>query len=453
MSGIAGSVSHVDLQILYSVNSNNKTPPPEKNTKSPVSTESHKAAPQRADVQTTMSEGVKTTNSQSIMQNSKGKTENAMENEQSKGMAKENVGLAQGGNSKAVTQGNERFGDLNGNRTQMAFNAGVKGNDDLQHGNKPNSQHGGGTIDLQRGSSFFGTSTMVTRKGKRPYSDEDEEEGGNNQRRRKKAQFQYQPKPLSVLEGAVVAESNTQDRFVSSSVSAQKISGKPTKTLVEELKDYKMTDVSFAFYDIVKANANTKEKNGIGQFMQKELFAELMKRLSQVDDVMDYAYSDLVREIVQGCMRAAHEKDISMKDVTKMFTSGIMAMAPHDDDPEIMAEALKCIVEEVMYGKINIGYNMKTAANCLGAASYTLSTFYKDFQSEVNFNKSVEQTLNGAFNEAIWSSTGRISNFSQAYAKANIESFMAGRNEEEKIYQKGVVKEMLLSPIKKAFGK
>jgi hypothetical protein len=135
--------------------------------------------------------------------------------------------------------------------------------------------------------------------------------------------------------------------------------------------------------------------------------------------------------------------------MAKMIVSGLMAMSPHDDDPQIMADTVKTIVSEIIYGKVNIGYNMKSASYYLGAALYTLTLYYKNYQSDVNFSKELEQKLSAAFSESIWKSTGEISNYSQVYAKTNIEQFMAGRVDEEKTYQKNVVKGMLLSPINK----
>lgn len=297
-------------------------------------------------------------------------------------------------------------------------------------------------------------SNISSRYARRANEDEYDEDDENNQRRRrKKAQFAPVKKPLTVLEGARVAESNTQDIFVSSAFSAEKVSGSKRKTVIEELKEYTMNDLSISFFNIVRANINTKEKNGIGAGMQREVFSEIMNNIQENEDVLDNNYRLFVRDVVQGSMKAAYQGEVALKDVAKIIITGLMAMSPHDDNPNIMAETLKTIVSEIMYGKVNIGYNMRDAAFALGSASYTLGLYYKEYQTDIKFDQNLENKLNAAFNESVWTSTGAISNYSQAYAKSNIERFMAGRTEEEKLHQKVMVKEMLLSPFKKALNK
>lgn len=298
-----------------------------------------------------------------------------------------------------------------------------------------------------------GTQAYVARRKKSIY-DEDEQEGGQ-QRRRKPASFQtQQKKPLTVIEGARVGESQSQDMFVSSSYSEQRISGmKVQKTVIEQIKEYYLNDVGLNFYDIVYANYNHKEKNGIGPNMQKELFSAIVENVTKTDDVLSAKYKKLVRDIVQGSMRAGDDSSLEKKDLAKILVSGLMATSPHGDDPEIMAETVKIIVSEIMYGKINIGYNMRDAAGFIGAAAYTLSTYYKEYQKDINFDKSLENKIHEAFASAIWSSTGEISNFSTAYAKTNIEHFMNARIKEEESHQKSIVKNMILSPFKKVLNR
>lgn len=300
-----------------------------------------------------------------------------------------------------------------------------------------------------------GTQAYVARRKKSIY-DEDEQEGGGQQRRRKPASFQspQAKKPLTVIEGARVGESQSQDMFVSSSFSEQRISGmKVQKTVIEQLKEYYLNDVGLNFYDIVYANYNHKEKNGIGPNMQKEIFSAIVENVTKTDDVLSPKYKKLVRDIIQGSMRAGDDSNLEMKDLAKILISGLMATSPHGDDPEIMAEAVKIIVSEIMYGKINIGYNMRDAASYIGAAAYTLSTYYKEYQKDIVFDKAMENKIHEAFASAIWSATGEISNFSTAYAKSNIEHFMNARIKEEESHQKSLVKNMILSPFKKVLNR
>lgn len=298
--------------------------------------------------------------------------------------------------------------------------------------------------------------TYTNRMGKRRKGYDEDDEEGDNRRRRRPAQlpFNQQKKVTpSIIEGARVGESQTQDMFVSSAVTQERITGKVNKSVIEQIKEYSGSDVSDIIYDIVSANYNHKEKNGIGPNMQKELFGEMLAHISDIDDVLTPEFNRFVRSVIQGSMKAGFEAKLDMKDLTKMLVSGFMAMSPHDDDPYIMSQVIKEIVNEIMYGKINIGYNMKQASYWLGAASYTLILYYKNYQNDIEFNRDLEQKLNIAFSENIWKATGEISNYSQVSAKANVEQFMVGRQEEERIHSKNYVKEMVFSPLKKVFNK
>ncbi len=303
-------------------------------------------------------------------------------------------------------------------------------------------------------SGSFGASNVA----KRGQRHQDDEEGEQNQRRRKKASFQSSPqnirKPLTVIEGSKMGMGSSQDMFVSSAFSQQKISNmKVEKSIIEQIKEYHLPEIGLVFYDTVYANYNHNEKNGIGRNMQKDIFALLVEHIPLTKDVYSPQYKRLIRDIIQGAMRAGYDSSLELKDLTKILISGIMAISPHDDDTKIMTDTLKIIVSEIMYGKINIGYNMRDAAAYIGAASYTLSLYYKDFQKEVQFDKSFDKLLREAFADAIWVATGEISNFSTAYAKSNIEHFMTAKSKEEEVISKSVVKNLLLSPFKKVLNR
>src|SRR5690606_37855928 len=133
----------------------------------------------------------------------------------------------------------------------------------------------------------------------------------------------------------------------------------------------------------------------------------------------------------------------------KMIVTGMMAISPHDDDPKIMCEALKIIASEIMYGKINIGYSMKLASHSLGASLFMLSIYFKNYQSKLEYTKQLDQKLKYACNDGIWEATGEVTGFSEAHAKANTDRFVTGRIEEEKNFQKNLIRGMVLMPLKK----
>ena len=152
---------------------------------------------------------------------------------------------------------------------------------------------------------------------------------------------------------------------------------------------------------------------------------------------------------MQGTLQAAKENDIQTQGAIKMLVTSLMAVSPHDDDPKMMAEALKVISSEIIYGKLNIGYSMKLAAYSLGGALFMLSIYYKNYQKRVEFSKQLEQKLKYAVNDGLWEATGEITGFSEEHARANTDRFVAGRIEEEKDFQRNMFKGILLVPLKK----
>src|SRR5690606_26258336 len=85
----------------------------------------------------------------------------------------------------------------------------------------------------------------------------------------------------------------------------------------------------------------------------------------------------------------------------------------------------------------------------LGAAYFTLSQYFQNFQTELEYNQEFKQKIVRAFSDAIWIATGEITNYSQHQAKANSDHFIAGKNNEEKEFQNSMIKNTLLSPLKK----
>ena len=86
--------------------------------------------------------------------------------------------------------------------------------------------------------------------------------------------------------------------------------------------------------------------------MQKDIFALLVEHIPLTKDVYSPQYKRLIRDIIQGSMRAGYDSNLELKDLTKLLISGIMAISPHDDDTKIVTDTLKIIVSEIMYGKL-----------------------------------------------------------------------------------------------------
>ena len=171
--------------------------------------------------------------------------------------------------------------------------------------------------------------------------------------------------------------------------------------------------------------------------------------MSDTPDILSTQYREIVREIVQGTLQAAKENDIQTQAAIKMLVTGLMTISPHDDDPKIMAEAIKVVSSEIIYGKLNINYSMKLAAYALGGAMFMLSIYYKNYQKRIEYTKQLDQKLKYACNDGIWEATGEITGYSEEHARANTDRFVAGRIEEEKSFQKNMVKGVILMPLKK----
>ncbi len=253
---------------------------------------------------------------------------------------------------------------------------------------------------------------------------------------------------LGMLKGAPVLDGQTQDMF-QPSTSTQASAKAQERSVREQISMYSLGAVGAAVFTAVAANADPNGENGMGPNMQKTLLNQSIEAMADAPDILSMQYREIVREIIQGTMQAAKENDIQTQGAIKMLVTSLMAVSPHDDDPKMMAEALKVISSEIIYGKLNVGYSMKLASYALGGALFMLSIYYKNYQKRIEFSKQLEQKLKYAVNDGIWEATGEVTGFSEEHARSNTDRFVAGRIEEEKDFQRNMFKGILLVPLKK----
>lgn len=251
----------------------------------------------------------------------------------------------------------------------------------------------------------------------------------------------------AVIKGSSVLDGYSQDMFVPAG--SEVVSHVRDKSIVEQIKEFSLGAIGSAVFNTIAANADANAENGVGSNMQKALLNQMVEAMAETPDILSPEYRNIVREIVQGTMKAAKENEVRLQEAIKMIITGLMAISPHDDDPKIMAEAMKIMSAEIMYGKVNIGYSMKLAAHSLGASLFMLSIYFKNYQSKLEYTKQLDQKLKYACNDGIWESTGEISGYSEIHARANTDRFVAGRIEEEKNFQKNLIRGMILMPVKR----
>lgn len=253
---------------------------------------------------------------------------------------------------------------------------------------------------------------------------------------------------VGVLKGAEVLDGQSNDMFQPSSVGQAKTKTQE-RSIREQIGMYSLGAVGAAVFTAVSANADPNGEHGMGPNMQKTLLNQSIEAMAEAPDILSSQFREIVREIIQGTLQASKENDIQTQGAIKMLVTSLMAVSPHDDDPKMMAEALKVISSEIIYGKLNMGYSMKLAAYSLGAALFMLSIYYKNYQKRIEFTKQLEQKLKYACNDGIWEATGEITGFSEEHARSNTDRFVTGRIEEEKEFQRNMFKGILLVPLKK----
>lgn len=257
---------------------------------------------------------------------------------------------------------------------------------------------------------------------------------------------------LGILKGAPVLEGQTQDMFQPSSSTQASAKAAQERSVRETISMYSLGAVGAAVFTAVAANADPNGENGMGPNMQKILLNQSIEAMADAPDILSAQYREIVREIIQGTMQAAKENDIQTQGAIKMLVTSLMAVSPHDDDPKMMAEALKVVSSEIIYCKLNVGYSMKLASYALGGALFMLSIYYKNYQKRIEFSKQLEQKLKYAVNDGIWEATGEVTGYSEEHARSNTDRFVAGRIEEEKDFQRNMFKGILLVPLKKLEG-
>lgn len=254
---------------------------------------------------------------------------------------------------------------------------------------------------------------------------------------------------LNTMKGAEVLDGQSQDLFQPSSSSQASANRSQERSIREQISMYSLGAVGAAVFTAVAANADPAGEYGMGPNMQKTLLNQSIEAMADAPDILSTQFREIVRELIQGTLQASKENDIQIQGVIKMLVTSLMAVSPHDDDPKMMAEALKVIASEIIYGKLNMGYSMKLAAYSLGAALFMLSIYYKNYQKRIEFTKQLEQKLKYACNDGIWEATGEITGYSEQHARENTDRFVSGRIEEEKDFQRNMFRGILLVPLKK----
>jgi len=288
---------------------------------------------------------------------------------------------------------------------------------------------------------------MEKQEQQNPIRRDNKKEGGRGGRRQYVPTAAPKARITAPIKGAEVLGGQTSDMFMPSAAEMQIHVNE--KTLVEQMREYNMGAVGAAMYTAVSANADKTVETGVGANLQKVVLGQISEALAETPDVMTSDYRAIVRELVQGALRAAQDKEIKVHEVIKMVFVGLMAISPHAEDPKIMTECAKIAAAETLLGKINIGYSMKTASYALGGALFMLSVYFKNYQSKLEYSKDLDQKIKYAINEGIWEATGEISGFSESHARANTDRFVAGRVDEEKEFQATLVQGIVLNPLRK----
>jgi len=290
---------------------------------------------------------------------------------------------------------------------------------------------------------------------KRKRNEDDEGDDANRKRRRKKANLPNRKNIVipEMLKGAVVSESGTQDMFISSSKAQQKFSVVQKKPILEEIMSYEMSNFAWSIFDTISNHVNSKSPNGLNPTVQKDYLSILIKGIENIPDINNELYRKYVRDVIMGTMKAAVEYVLDFKDCTKMILTSLMNISPHDDDYNLMSNTLNIIVSELIYSKAKIGYTLRDISYNIGAAIFTLFTYYRNYQNEIEFSKEIEHKFNRTVGEALWQSISQISKNPQLASKTNVDAFIQGRNDEESLYTKNLYKEIAKTSIKKVFNK
>lgn len=297
-------------------------------------------------------------------------------------------------------------------------------------------KEGDGNVDTSDSASIPAVSSAPPGAGSLPQV----QAGGSDASRRLS---------LNTMKGAEVLDGQSQDLFQPSSSSQASASRSQERSIREQISMYSLGAVGAAVFTAVAANADPAGEHGMGSNMQKTMLNQSIEAMADAPDILSTQFREIVRELIQGTLQASKENDMQIQGVIKMLVTSLMAVSPHDDDPKMMAEALKVIASEIMYGKLNMGYSMKLAAYSLGAALFMLSIYYKNYQKRIEFTKQLEQKLKYACNDGIWEATGEITGYSEEHARENTDRFVSGRIEEEKDFQRNMFRGILLVPLKK----
>lgn len=236
------------------------------------------------------------------------------------------------------------------------------------------------------------------------------------------------PAPTTPLEPV------TQDVFLPTVESTVEVNLLPLR---EQIEHFRLDVAGLDLYDEVVAWVVDHPKVSIPDSeMTHTLYQRAAQYLGNPDlglTVIDPEFQVIIRDMVQGIMKGGQEYKLRVHELVKIAVMTLLLLSPIESI-EDLREASRIIAQEIILGKVNIGYTMKVASFGLGKTVVLMAIHSKlnrgaqSIFSQADAPAAIQEGLH----EGLWQTTKEISHGSLKHCKANAAMFRQGMEVERR---------------------
>lgn len=234
--------------------------------------------------------------------------------------------------------------------------------------------------------------------------------------------------------GTTPLESVTADVFIPTVESTVEVNLLPLR---EQIEHFRLDVAGLDLYDEVVAWVVDHPKVSIPDSdLTHTLYQRAAQYLGNPDlglTVIDPEYQVLIRDMVQGILKGGQEYKLRVDELVKITVMTLLLLSPIESI-EDLREASRIIAQEIILGKVNLGFTMKISSFGLGKTVVLMAIHSK-------LNKGAESifsqpdgpaAIQEGLHEGLWQTTKDVTHGSVKHCKANAAMFRQGMEVERR---------------------
>lgn len=234
--------------------------------------------------------------------------------------------------------------------------------------------------------------------------------------------------------GTTPLESVTADVFIPTVESTVEVNLLPLR---EQIEHFRLDVAGLDLYDEVVAWVVDHPKVSIPDSdLTHTLYQRAAQYLGNPDlglTVIDPEYQVLIRDMVQGILKGGQEYKLRVDELVKITVMTLLLLSPIESI-EDLREASRIIAQEIILGKVNLGFTMKITSFGLGKTVVLMAIHSKlNKGAESIFSQpDAPAAIQEGLHEGLWQTTKDVTHGSVKHCKANAAMFRQGMEVERR---------------------